>query len=99
MKATGFIVATVASIIFFPGSTLAVPCASDYATYREKLIREKWKPVAVKNNVGGFTEVSAGSRIASAKWLNPDRTETIIFVLWWNKMKLCIPPQFSVSPD
>jgi hypothetical protein len=82
-----------------PVSAFVIPCASDYAKYREQLIAEKWTPVAVKNNIRGFTEVSTGSRIATAKWLNPDRTETIIFILWWKKMKLCISPQFSDSPE
>jgi len=80
-------------------SAIAVPCLSDYPTYRDMLISEKWTPVAVKNNVRDFTEVSTGTRIATATWLNPERTKTIIFVLWWQKMKLCVSPQFSVSPE
>ena len=89
----------IAYSVFAPVSAFEMPCASDYSMYRKQLIAEKWTPVAVKNNIRGFTEVSTGSRIATAKWLNPDRTETFTFILWWKKMKLCISPQFSDSTE
>jgi hypothetical protein len=99
MRTIKSIVTSVASVVILPMSAIAVPCVSDYDSYRDRLISEKWTPVAVRNNVRGFTEVSTGTRIATAKWLNPDRTETFIFVLWWQKTKLCVSPQFTVSPE
>jgi len=99
MRATGFIFAFTASILVSPPGSFAIPCASDYAAYRQELITDKWTPVAVENSIKEFTEVSTGSRIATAKWLNPDRRKTIIFILWWQEMKLCVSPQFSVSPE
>jgi hypothetical protein len=78
---------------------MAIPCASDYSTYRRRLFAEKWTPVPVKNNHPPFTEVSAGNRIGTAKWLNPQRTEVYLFSLWRMGDFLCISPNFSTTSE
>jgi len=56
MRATGFIFAFTASILVSPPGSFAIPCASDYAAYRQELITDKWTPVAVENSIKEFTE-------------------------------------------
>jgi hypothetical protein len=76
----------------------ALPCASDYEAYRRRLVEQRWLPVEVANHTKEYKEVSTGSRIGTATWFNPMRSQKIVLVLWWQKMKLCVSPQFSVSP-
>jgi len=87
----------IAILANLPINAAGFPCAAEYKEYRKKLITEKWIPVAVANNVKGFTEVVSGTRLASATWLDPSRKKTWILVLWWEKMKLCVPPY--IAPD
>ena len=87
----------IAILAILPINAAGFPCAAEYKEYRKKLITEKWIPVAVANNVKGFTEVVSGTRLASATWLDPSRKKTWILVLWWEKMKLCVPPY--IAPD
>ena len=76
---------------------MAIPCASDYSTYRRKLLAEKWTPVAVKNSYPPFNEVSSGNRIGTAKWLNPQRNEVYLFILWARGDYYCVSPNFSTD--
>jgi hypothetical protein len=89
-------VVCLATILSLPHQALAVPCATDYANYRTILLKDKWTPVAVANNIASYTEVSTGTRIATAKWMNPERNEEFLFVLWWQSKRLCVSPQFSI---
>lgn len=82
-----------------PLKAVALPCASDYEEYRRRLIEQRWLPVEVANHTTEHKEVSTGSRIGTATWINPIRGQKIVLVLWWQKMKLCVSPQFSVSPQ
>ena len=84
------------TILTAPQKALAIPCATDYANYRNQLLKDKWTPVAVPNNIASYTEVSTGTKIATAKWLNPERSEEFLFVLWWQSKRLCVSPQFSL---
>jgi len=83
------------TILIAPQQALAIPCATHYAYYRNQLLKDKWTPVAVTNNYL-YTEVSTGTKIATARWLNPERSEEFVFVLWWQSKRLCVSPQFSV---
>lgn len=58
-----------------PINAAGLPCAAEYKEYRRRLIAEKWIPVAVANNVKGFTEVVSGTRLASATWLDPSESQ------------------------
>jgi len=96
------VIAVTALIVMMPllrVDASGIPCASDYGKCRLLLLKNGWIPVAVTNSYPPFTEVSSGNRIATAKWLNPMRTESTQFVLWWQNKVLCISPQFTSSVD
>jgi hypothetical protein len=56
-----------ATILMEPQQVLAIPCATDSANYRNQLLKEKWMPVAAPNNIASYTEISTGTRIATAQ--------------------------------
>lgn len=96
-----------ATILLSPHQALAyVLCATDYANYRTMLLKNGWTPVSVANNISeqsysgsshsSYVEVVTGTKIASARWLNPKKNKQVSFVLWWQP-NLCVSPQFEIE--
>jgi hypothetical protein len=84
-----FTIATPAQASVIPGTN--VP----YATYRQQLFNNGWRPNPFAPCCGPYKETSVGNRTGSGHWFHPATGKQITVHIWPCKHGWCLSPKFD----
>ena len=100
MLSTGIVFPAVAQLMPTNGLPL-------YSVYREKLIKEGWKPKPgpIKNYAGrGWSEFICGNAVCGGTFTSPKDTRTLRITIWMkhgldvNDTEYYVAPEFDIRP-
>ena len=70
-----------------------------YATYRQQLLKNGFRPAPDAPCCGPYPETSTGNRIGSAHWVHPGDGMKVELLLWPCKHGWCLAPPLLPEPE
>jgi hypothetical protein len=93
------LLACAAALLAFAAPALAseIPGTDiPYATYRQQLINNGWRPDPSAPCCGPFKETSTGNRVGTGHWFHPADGKQIEVTIWPCRHGWCVAPAFSM---